>query len=143
MNIVKPLKETKDRFNKQIIINRKFLEIFLNVVTLPSVYKLKNIKLTLVLMFLLINSLIVSSGIIYKIDSDLIQISIVYLTIFYLFYILFNIIVRIYNTLIRTLTYFIKQSSKIDKKIVISYYIYNIICLILTSILIYKLYYSL
>ena len=77
MNIVKPLKETKDRFNKQIIINRKFLEIFLNVVTLPSVYKLKNIKLTLVLMFLLINSLIVSSGIIYKIDSDLIQISIV------------------------------------------------------------------
>ena len=143
MNIVKPLKETKDRFNKQIIINRKFLEIFLNVVTLPSVYKLKNIKLTLVLMFLLINSLIVSSGIIYKIDSDLIQISIVYLTIFYLFYILFTIIVRIYNTLIRTLTYFIKQSSKIDKKIVISYYIYNIICLILTSILIYKLYYSL
>jgi hypothetical protein len=92
---------------------------------------------------LLCSSVTVTSGIIYKISSEIIQISIVYLTIFYLFYILFNIIVRIYNTLIRTLTYFIKQSSKIDIKIVISYYIYNIICLILTSILIYKLYNSL
>jgi hypothetical protein len=50
--------------------NRKFLEIFLNVVSLPSVYKLKNIKLILVLFFLLVNSIIVSTGLIYKIESD-------------------------------------------------------------------------
>lgn len=119
------------------------MEIFLNVVSLPSVYKLKNLKLTIVLVLLLCNSLIVSSGTIYKIDSKLIQLIIVYLTTAYLFYIIFNIIVRIYNTFVRMVKYFIKQSRIIDIKIVIGYYIYNIICLILTSILIYKLYYSL
>jgi hypothetical protein len=124
-------------------INKKFMELILNVVSLPSVYKLNNIKLILVLVFLLINSLIVSSGLIYKIDSEIIQVSIVYFSIFYLFYILFNIIIRIYNTLIRTVRYFIKHFSIFYIKIIISYYIYNIICLILTSILIYKLYNSL
>jgi hypothetical protein len=48
-------------------ITKKFLELFLNLDNLPSVYKLNNIKLILVLIFLLINSLIVSSGLIYKI----------------------------------------------------------------------------
>nr|UIX25490.1 hypothetical protein [Tricholoma matsutake] len=120
---------------------KRNMEIFLSVLKLPSVYKIKKIKYLLIFILMIISSFILNNGIIYDIQFDLLRFLIFYLSIIFFLYLIFNLIIRIYNVFFRMFVYFRKQSNNIniDKNIIIGYYLYNIICLILTTILLYKL----
>nr|YP_009739361.1 hypothetical protein [Tricholoma bakamatsutake]QIC20205.1 hypothetical protein [Tricholoma bakamatsutake] len=124
-----------------IKIYKRNMEIFLSVLKLPSVYKIKKIKYLLIFLLLIISSFILNNGIIYDIQYDLLRFLIFYLSIIFFLYLIFNLIIRIYNVFFRMFVYFRKQSNNIniDKNIIIGYYLYNIISLILTIILLYKL----
>lgn len=120
---------------------KRNMEIFLSVLKLPSVYKIKKIKYLWIFILFIISSFILNNGIIYDIQYDLLRFLIFYLSIIFFLYLIFNLIIRIYNVFFRMFVYFRKQSNNIniDKNIIIGYYLYNIICLILTTILLYKL----
>jgi hypothetical protein len=133
------MRKLKKKFMKKLY--NRHMEILLSVLQLPSVYKIKNIKYLLILLLLIISSFILKFGIIYSIHFCLLQGLIFCLSFIFFCYLIFNFIIRIYNVFFRMFLYFRKKSNyiKIDKNIIIGYYVYNIISLILTIILLYNL----
>jgi hypothetical protein len=125
--------------NKQMIKLNNFLQLFLTVLSLPSVYKIKSIKQIFLLLILIISSIITTKGIIiYFDDLYIFKIIILKLTLLYFLFLIFNLIIRFYVMFYKILKYFIKNNIK--KDLVITYYLYNIFCIIITLFLLYKIY---
>lgn len=124
--------------NKILEIMQRNSEIFLTIINLPSVYKLKDKKYILLIILLTLASYTVISGIALNIANPFLLFTIISLTLINLIYIIFNLIIRIYNIFYRVLKYFL-VNKEIERKIVIGYYIFNIISIILTSIILIKI----
>lgn len=125
---------------KNIYINnlKLFLEYFLTVIGLPCGYRSKSKIFLILLLTLIVLSISYSSGIYkYLINNDEIVKYLIISVVIYSMFLKFNLIVRMYNIFIRSLKYF--YSSKLNNKIIICYYFYNIFCLVLSTYLIYKL----
>jgi hypothetical protein len=142
-----PVYTTKSNINSELnknisnIINDKFkkeISLIFTVLSFPSVYKVKNFKQIMVLFLLLGSSLIMNTGYINCLHFSLIKDLIFYLTLFYYLYLIFNIIVRIYNVFFRMVMFFF-HTPTLNTKIVVGYYIHNSLGFILTSFLLYRI----
>jgi hypothetical protein len=116
-------------------------KLYITIISYPSVIKLNNLKQLFILMILIISTLILTTGIIENIKYELIKIIIINFTILYFLFIIINLIVRIYNMLVRVAHYFL-QNIHLDRRIIIGYYFYNLLGLLLTTILLYRLEFS-
>ena len=122
----------------------KFFGILSLVFTFPTVYKMSNIKQIIILFILIISSFLFTSGYINNIHNNVLKSIIFYFTTAYFLFLIFNIIVRIFNISYRMVPYFLNQSHiLINRQVIICYYIYNFICLLLSLLLVYKIIYFL
>lgn len=122
----------------------KFFGILSLVFTFPTVYKMSNIKQIIILFILIISSFLFTSGYINNIHNNILKSIIFYFTTAYFLFLIFNIIVRIFNISYRMVPYFLNQSHiLINRQVIICYYIYNFICLLLSLLLVYKIIYFL
>lgn len=113
-------------------------KLYLIIISYPSVLKLKNLKQLFILMILIISTLMLTTGFIHNIKYEIIKLIIINFTMFYFLFIIINLIVRIYNMLVRVAHYFLKNTH-LDRSLIIGYYFYNLLGILLTSILLYKL----
>jgi hypothetical protein len=116
-------------------------KLYITIISYPSVIKLNNLKQLFILMILIISTLILTTGIIENIKYELIKIIIINFTILYFLFIIINLIVRIYNMLVRVAHYFL-QNTHLERRVIIGYYFYNFLCIILTTILLYRVEFS-
>nr|YP_009739438.1 hypothetical protein [Tricholoma saponaceum]QIC20282.1 hypothetical protein [Tricholoma saponaceum] len=117
-------------------------KLYITILSYPSVIKLKPFKQLFIFMILIVPTLLLTTGFINNINYDIIKVIIINFTLLYFLFIILNLMVRIYNMLVRVSHYFI-QSSHLDRSLIIGYYIYNLLGILLTSILLYKLEFSL
>ena len=128
------------------------LEQYLIVLSLPCGYRSRSIKFIILLLSLILISILYTSGYYQYItgnNENYIKIFVLFV-LTYSFFLKFNIIVRFYNIFVRSIRYFYKniynssvpskaQENLVSNKIILYYYLYNILCLILSFFLIYKL----
>jgi hypothetical protein len=121
-------------------IIQKRIQILSLVSMLPSVYKICNIKQIIILFILVLCSFILTTGYIDNIQNNVLKSIIFYSTMAYFLFLIFNIIVRIFNIFFRMIPYFLSQSNIVlNRQVIIVYYIYNFICLVLSLLLGYKI----
>lgn len=119
------------------------------IIALPGGYKPKNIKILLIIFLLIISSMLFTTQIYLCLNkfiwfnniSGLVTELLSMFSYLYILFIIFNIIIRTYNIFIRSIIYFIKDIN-ISSTIKSYYYIYNIIMLIISVLLIHRIYYS-
>nr|YP_009690265.1 hypothetical protein Fomme_000049 [Fomitiporia mediterranea]QEG57045.1 hypothetical protein Fomme_000049 [Fomitiporia mediterranea] len=124
-------------------------EIYLSVLALPSVYRC-NIKLvTLLIIFILLLSICFNTGLYLYFGSQLTNLFITG-SIFYVIFLKFNFILRIFNTLLYLpvnlyKNYHFNKNNKDNIKyiptceVLISYYLFNFICSIIVIQVIFKI----
>jgi len=78
-------------------IIQKRIQILSLVSMLPSVYKICNIKQIIILFILVLCSFILTTGYIENIQNNVLKSIIFYSTMAYFLFLIFNIIVRIFN----------------------------------------------
>ena len=124
-----------------IITIKNLLEQYLLLLSLPSGYKLMNIKQIFILIFFVITTIFYLSDSYQKLENILLKDLIVSLVMIYAIFTKFNIIIRSYNIFIKSIYYFYNNfnNSIINLNLIIFYYIYNITWLILSFIFISKL----
>jgi hypothetical protein len=113
--------------------------LFIQSLSLPSVYKLTSKKQLTLLFLLILSSILTNNQIINIFDNyPNFKILIFNLTLIYFLYIIFNLIIRIYNMIYKTLNFFI-QTKLENKKIIYMYYFFNLFLSLLTILLIIKI----
>nr|YP_010455130.1 hypothetical protein NYK79_mgp18 [Porodaedalea mongolica]UUA03972.1 hypothetical protein [Porodaedalea mongolica]WCF76739.1 hypothetical protein [Porodaedalea mongolica] len=128
---------------KKII--KQIVEIYLSILSLPMVYKSRS-KLVLVLILaVVISSIIFNSGLYGYINSDYAYLF-VSAAVLNIFFLKFNFIIRIFNVFYKSIIYFYNtyRGDNINKivpnlSVIIFYYLYNILCFTLTTLLILRL----
>jgi hypothetical protein len=122
----------------------KIFGIMSLVSTFPNIYKITNIKQIIILFILLVSSFLFTSGFINNIENNVLKTIIFYFTTAYFLFLIFNILVRIFNITYRMVPYFLTQSHiLINRQVIICYYLYNFICLVLSLLLVFKILYFL
>src|SRR5882757_10252583 len=122
----------------------KIFGIMSLVSTFPNIYKITNIKQIIILFILIVSSFLFTSGFINNIDNNFLKTIIFYFTTAYFLFLIFNIIVRIFNITYRMVPYFLTQSHiLINRQVIICYYLYNFICFVLSLLLCFKILYFL
>src|SRR5882757_10671671 len=102
----------------------KIFGIMSLVSTFPNIYKITNIKQIIILFILIVSSFLFTSGFINNIDNNFLKTIIFYFTTAYFLFLIFNIIVRIFNITYRIVLYFLIQFHiLINSYFIIYYYI--------------------
>lgn len=125
-------------------IYREFVGLYLSNLSLPMVFK-PNSKLTVVFILVMVFLSVLFNLGIYKHFNSGITYMLVFASIFNLFFLKFNFIVRFYNVFFKSIIYFysvyknvgLKKSNKF--KVLIFYYLYNIMCFIFTYFLVVRI----
>ena len=123
--------------------NHLFKLNYLYILSLPSGFKYNNIYVLLFIVVLTVNSILFTSGFLDNIIlSSPLHIILIVLVVLYLLFIMFNLYIRLYNVLFRALSYHI--CKKYDPKsnflrLCTYYYLYNIMCFLLSLILINRI----
>jgi hypothetical protein len=123
-------------------IKTKIIITYLKVIQLPSIYKNNSLLFIFIVLLMILSSFLFNSGLIFKLNINtelkiLLLNIIIFISILYFLFLLFNLLIRFYNMFYRTLIHFyiIKESFFL----IFFYYIYNILCLIISVYIMYKI----
>lgn len=115
---------------------------YIKFIQLPTIYRNNNILFIFIILLMILSSFLFNSGVIYKyIDYTpmLFDVTIVF-TILYFLFLVFNLIVRLYNMFYRTLIYFYNVKEGCRSSLIVLYYSYNGVCLFISIIIMYKIF---
>lgn len=133
---------------KKII--KQIVEIYLSILSLPMVYKSRS-KLVLVLILaVVISSIIFNSGLYGYINSDYAYLF-VSAAVLNIFFLKFNFIIRLFNVFYKSIIYFYNIYRNGDNintnvpslNVLIFYYLYNMLCFVLTILIVLRLQHNL
>lgn len=133
-----------------LFYSSKFIINYSKVNNLPSIHKFKNPLIIIGFLILFLSSFVLTINIsISYIPYELFKNNILYIlvlsTFTYFLVILFNIIIRSYNVYYRSLFFIFDNNKENDNNcyfIIKLYYIYNSMCLLLSSLFLFRLYYT-
>jgi hypothetical protein len=117
---------------------------FIKILFYPSIYKNNKILFLLLLVIMLIATFSLNSGLIFMISNiNIFKISfpiVIYLSMLYFLYLVFNLIVRIYNMHHKMLIYFLDNKNNESFTVIIIYYFYNYFCIFISLLILFKIF---
>lgn len=119
-------------------IYREVVGLYLSNLSLPMVFKPSSKVTVVFILIMVILSVLFNLGV-YSYFNSSVTYLFVFASIFNLFYLKFNFIVRFYNVFYKSIIYFYKNSNKIKVRVMIFYYLYNIMCFILTYFIVVRI----
>lgn len=129
-------------------IYREFVGLYLSNLSLPMVFKPSSKATVIFILTMIIFTILFNLGL-YKNFNSSITYMLVCGSIFNLFFLKFNFIVRFYNVFYKSIHYFYNlyknagSTNKFKIKVVIFYYSYNIVCFILAYLIVVRIQYNL
>lgn len=133
---------------KNLYLN--IIELYLSILSLPMVYRPKNHLIVSIIIIMVTMSILFNSGLYLYFHRSLICLF-VSASILNIFFLKFNFIIRCYSVFCKSLIYFYKNMNrsingtvspivgKSGLNIIIFYYLYNLLCFILTILIVMRL----
>nr|YP_010455095.1 hypothetical protein NYK79_mgp53 [Porodaedalea mongolica]UUA03937.1 hypothetical protein [Porodaedalea mongolica]WCF76697.1 hypothetical protein [Porodaedalea mongolica] len=133
---------------KNVVKNifKQIIETYLSILSLPMVYRSKSKLIIVLILVMVISSIVFNSGLYNSVSSNYGYLF-VSATVLNIFFLKFNFIIRLFNVFYKSVIYFYaayrngNSNNKIvpTLRIIIFYYLYNILCFVLTILLVLRL----
>lgn len=129
-------------------VYEELVKLYLSNLSLPMVFKPKSISVLLLILIFILLSILFNMGMYYHYTNSDILYILMFASIINLLFLKFNFVIRTFNVF-KSIFYFynlnkiVKVEGKLSIKVPIFYYVYNIICFILSYYLIIKIQYNL
>nr|YP_010697837.1 hypothetical protein P1S03_mgp08 [Porodaedalea chrysoloma]WCF76798.1 hypothetical protein [Porodaedalea chrysoloma] len=131
-------------------IYREIVELYLSILSLPMVYRPKSKNVLYFILVMLLFSIVFNTGLYLYFNSTLLYLF-VYASVFNIFFLKFNFIIRIFNVFYKSIIYFYNIYRNGDNintnvpslNVLIFYYLYNMLCFVLTILIVVRLQHNL
>lgn len=113
---------------------------YLQILKLPSGYRINTIKKLLIFLILVISSILLTTNLVSYVEMPSVVMIILVLSILYLLFLIFNLIIRFFNVFIRFSININIMVKTLTIKHIIFYYIYNVFISIISILIIFRIY---